>query len=137
MTSRLNPYINFGGQAREAMSFYESVFGGTLTMNTFGEFGDKSAPNADQIMHAQLITDLDFAIMAADGAPGVDVPSPTSNISISLSGDDADALRGYWDALSSGGSIEVALEKQMWGDEFGACTDRYGVAWMVNITQST
>src|SRR5215211_7816717 len=61
--------------------------------------------------------------------------SSTANIAVSLSGDDADELRGYWEKLSSGGSVSVPLEKQMWGDEFGMCVDRFGVAWMVNITQ--
>ena len=54
---------------------------------------------------------------------------------MSLSGDDADELRGYWEKLSDGGTVSVPLEKQMWGDEFGMCTDRFGVAWMVNIGQ--
>jgi PhnB protein len=55
---------------------------------------------------------------------------------VSLSGDDADDLRRYWDALADGGAVFVPLEKQMWGDEFGMCADRFGVQWMVNISQS-
>ncbi|WP_411157593.1 VOC family protein [Nocardia farcinica] len=58
---------------------------------------------------------------------------PGSSISVSLSGDDADRLRGWWNKLSEGGTVTVPLEKQMWGDEFGMCQDRFGVAWMVNI----
>jgi PhnB protein len=60
---------------------------------------------------------------------------PGNNITISLSGDDQDELRGYWEKLSTGGNITMQLEKQMWGDEFGMCVDRFGVAWMVNIAQ--
>jgi PhnB protein len=50
--------------------------------------------------------------------------------------DDADALRGYWEKLSDGGTVTMPLEKQMWGDEFGMCMDRFGIPWMVNITQA-
>jgi PhnB protein len=60
--------------------------------------------------------------------------NPGDNIAVSLSGDDADDLRGYWEKLSDGANVEVPLEKQMWGDEFGMCVDRYGITWMVNIT---
>ena len=58
-----------------------------------------------------------------------------TNISISLSGDNADELRGYWEKLSDGGTVSAPLEKQMWGDEFGMCEDRFGIGWMVNISQ--
>ena len=54
---------------------------------------------------------------------------------MSLSGDDAADLRRYWDKLSDGGTVTVPFEKQMWGDEFGMCTDKFGINWMVNITQ--
>jgi PhnB protein len=59
---------------------------------------------------------------------------PGQNISISLSGDDADRLRGYFEGLSAGGNVAMPLEKQMWGDEFGMFVDKYGIAWMVDIT---
>jgi PhnB protein len=136
MTSRLNPYISFKTDARAALEFYQAVFGGTLTMSTFGEFGMKDAPEADQIMHGQLDTDSGFTLMAADTPPGMEHNSGT-NITVSLSGDNADELRGYWEKLSAGGTVATPLEKQMWGDEFGACTDKFGVPWLVNITVSS
>jgi PhnB protein len=135
VSSRLNPYIAFAGTAREAMEFYQSIFGGTLVVNTFGDFGTPEPELADKIMHAQLETDLGYTIMASDTAPGMTV-TPGSTITISLSGDDSDALRGYFEKLSEGGTVTMALEKQMWGDEFGQLTDRFGIAWMANITQS-
>ncbi|HEX3213892.1 MAG TPA: VOC family protein [Actinomycetota bacterium] len=134
MASRLNPYIGFGDNARQAMEFYKDVFGGELTMNTFGEFGAPGTPEADKIMHAQLETGAGFTLMASDTPPGME-RNPGDNISVSLSGDDADDLRGYWSKLSDGGTVTMPLEKQMWGDEFGMCVDRFGVPWMVNITQ--
>jgi PhnB protein len=135
MASRLNPYISFRDNAREALEFYKSVFGGALNMNTFGEYGDKSAPEADKIMHGQLETDSGYTLMVADTPPGMEY-NPGTNIAVSLSGDDADELRGYWEKLSAGGTVSVPLEKQMWGDEFGMCTDQFGIGWLVNISQS-
>ena len=134
MASRLNPYISFAGNTREAMDFYKDIFGGTLTLNTFGEYGARDAPEADNIMHGMLETDSGFTLMCADTPPGVP-HNPGTNIAVSVSGDDADELRGYWKKLSEGGTVSVPLEKQMWGDEFGMCADQFGIGWMVNIVQ--
>ena len=134
MTSRLNPYITFPGTAREAMEFYKDVFGGELNVNTFGEFGG-DVPNPDGTMHAQLETDRGFTLMASDMPPGME-HSPGNNMAVSLSGDDGDELRSYWEKLSAGGTVTMPFEKQMWGDEFGMCVDRFGVSWMVNVSQA-
>jgi len=135
VASRLNPYISFAGDARQAMEFYRSVFGGELTMSTFGEFGAQDSPEADKIMHSQLETGNGFTLMASDTPPGME-HNPGTNITVSLSGDDNDLLRGYWEKLSDGGTVQIPLEKQMWGDEFGSCLDRFGIPWMVNIVQA-
>ena len=134
MASRLNPYIGFDGNARQAMEFYKDVFGGELTVNTFGEFGAENSPDADKIMHSQLETDRGFTLMASD-TPSEMGRTPGDNITISLSGEDGGELRGYWEKLSDGGNVTMPMEKQMWGDEFGMCIDRFGIPWMVNITQ--
>jgi PhnB protein len=131
MASKLNPYLNFENTAREAMEFYRSVLGGDLTVNTFGEYGDEG-PGKDGVMHAQLETPSGFTLMASDAPPGMPLDTG-SQVSISLSGDDSDALRGYWEKLSEGAQVTMPLEKQMWGDEFGMLTDRFGMLWLVNI----
>ena len=100
---------------------------------TFGE-GNPDAPEASNVMDGMLETDSGYTLMAADTPPGME-HNPGNNMAVSLSGDDADELRGYWAKLSDGGSVSVPLEKQMWGDEFGMCVDRFGINWMVNITQ--
>jgi PhnB protein len=133
MASRLNPYISFADNARQAMDFYKEVFGGTLTSSTFGEYGTEG-PEADKIMHSQLETDAGFTLMAADTPPGMP-RTEGNNITVSLSGDDSEELRGYWEKLSEGGTVSMPLEKQMWGDEFGQCFDKFGVGWLVNISQ--
>ena len=136
MTSQLNPYLNFPGTAREAMEFYAEVFGGTLSVNTFGEYGTTDSPDVDKIMHGLLETPADYTIMGADVPTGMAYEAP-AGMSLSISGDDGDELRGYWEKLSDGGRVTMPLEKQAWGDEFGMCVDKFGVPWMVNITQPT
>ncbi len=132
MTSRLNPYLSFANDARKAMEFYRGVFGGELTVSTFGEAGMGSGPDADKVMHAQLETPTGYTLMASDSPEGMP-HSSGSQISVSLSGDD-EALRGYFARLAEGGSVTMPLEKQMWGDEFGMLVDPFGIAWMVNIS---
>jgi len=133
MASRLNPYISFADNARQAMEFYRGVFGGELAINTFGEMGGAAPGDENKIMHAQLETPAGYTLMASDAPAGMP-HSEGSSISVSLSGD-TDDLRGYFTKLSEGGSVIMPLEKQMWGDEFGMCVDPFGIQWMVNISQ--
>jgi PhnB protein len=134
MASQLNPYLNFNGNARQAMEFYKTVFGGNLTLSTFAEFGAEDSPDAGRIMHGMLETDAGYKIMAADVTSDMEY-QPMAGFSVSLSGDDAGALRDYWEKLSASGTMTMPLQKQVWGDEFGMCVDEFGVPWMVNITQ--
>ncbi|GAA4944635.1 VOC family protein [Actinoplanes utahensis] len=134
MTSRLNPYLTFDGNAREAIEFYQSIFGGELNVHTFGEYGAPDPGLKDKVMHGQLETPQGYTLMVSDCPPGVPY-QPGDNITVSLSGDDGDILRAFWEGLSAGATIRVPLEKQMWGDEFGQLTDRFGIPWMVNVGQ--
>ncbi|MCZ1072183.1 VOC family protein [Rhodococcus sp. A5(2022)] len=133
MTTRLNPYISFRDNARQAMEFYRSVFGGELDLSTFAEMHASDDPSEqDKIMHSMLASPNGLVLMAAD-TPDQMSHNPGDNISISLSGDDEAELRGYWDKLSDGGTVAMPLERAPWGDQFGMCTDRFGIQWMVNI----
>lgn len=129
-TSKLNPYIGFKDTAKPAMEFYQQVFGGELNLMTFGQMG--MTEGADLVMHAALQTPDGYSIMAADTPPGMEYAGG-SQISVSLSGDDDTKLRGFWDGLGEGGTVAMPLEKQAWGDVFGMVTDKFGIAWMVNI----
>ncbi|MDX3265365.1 VOC family protein [Streptomyces sp. MI02-2A] len=133
MASRLNPYLMFAGDARQALQFYKEVFGGTLVLSTYGEAGQPDTSMADKVMHGMLETPSDYTLMAADTPAGEHKPG--NAYSVSLSGDDDAELRGYWEKLSDGATVAVPLDKQMWGDVFGMCTDRFGITWMVNIAQ--
>ena len=133
MATRLNPYLGFRDNAGEAMDFYHSVFGGELTKSTFGEFQASEDPaEKDKIMHSQLVTDSGYTLMAADTPNGMTF-NPGDTFAVSLSGDDEEELRRYWDGLAGGADVTMPLEKAPWGDSFGMLTDRFGVRWMVNI----
>ena len=132
MTVRLNPYLSFRDNAREAMTFYESVFGGELTVSTFADLHASADPNEqDKIMHSQLEAPDGLVLMAADTPEGMEY-RPQAGVSVSLSGDDEARLRGYWERLSEGGTVTMPFEEAPWGATFGMCVDRFGTSWMVN-----
>jgi PhnB protein len=133
MAVQLNPYLSFKNNARQAMEFYQTVFGGELNVQTFKELhASQDASEDDLVMHAQLAGDNGLMFMASD-TPNRMEYRPGNNFNMSLSGDDEATLRGYFDKLASGGSITMPLEKAIWGDTFGMCTDKFGVNWLVNI----
>ncbi len=134
MNTRLNPYLSFRGTAKNAMEFYQSVFGGDLRLNTFGDYHASDDPaEVNKIMHGMLETEGGLTLMGADTPSSMEY-QPGNTISVSLSGDNEAELRRYWEGLSEGGTIAMPLEKAPWGDTFGMCTDRFGVSWLVNIT---
>jgi PhnB protein len=136
MPTRLNPYLNFRDNAREAMEFYKSVFGGELNVNTFADFNAAQDPSeSDKVMHSQLEAPNGILLMGADTPSSMEFEEG-SNGSISLSGDDESELRGYYDKLSADGTVIMPLEKAPWGDFFGMCMDRFGVRWLVNISSA-
>jgi len=136
-TIRLSPYLAFNGNCREAMEFYQSVLGGELEVSTFRDFASTQTPQEyqDNIMHSTLKSDT-LELMASDGAPGTPVIFGDS-VSISLAGKDEAQLTTFFNGLSAGGTITMPLEKQVWGDKFGMCTDKFGIHWMVNISSGS
>jgi PhnB protein len=136
MTVKLNSYISFNGDAKEAVEFYKSIFGGEVYSDTFASFASDEMPVAevdkDKIMHAYLKGEHGIELMAADTPTGVSYEEG-ARLSLTLNGDDETLLRSYWDKLIEGGEITVPLEKAPWGDTFGMLVDKFGVAWMVDI----
>ncbi|MEU0358742.1 VOC family protein [Streptomyces cyaneofuscatus] len=143
MGSRLNPYISFDGNARQAMKFYQEVFGGELEVSTATDSGPANsgsadcvpagASGADKVLHARLDTPDGYTVMPWDVPEGVPY-RPGGDVAVHLGGDDEE-LRVRFDRLSVGGTVTMPLEKQPWGDEAGALVDRFGTTWMVNIVQ--
>jgi PhnB protein len=134
MTTKLNPYLNFKNDAREAMEFYKSVFGGKLDLQTFKDFHASQDPSEDdKIMHSVLEADNGITFMASDTPDRMDY-KPGNNFNMSLSGDNEAELRSYYEKLAEGGTVTMPLEKAIWGDTFGMCIDKFGVQWLVNIS---
>jgi len=134
MNTKLNPYLSFKDNAREAMEFYKTVFGGKLVMNTFKEYHASQDPSEDnKIMHAELDAGNSIVFMASDTPNQMEYRHGT-NYSMSLSGDNEAELTTYFKKLSAGGTVTMPLEQAPWGDKFGMCNDKFGVAWLVNIT---
>jgi len=119
METKLNPYLSFKDNAREAMEFYKTVFGGKLTMSTFKEYHASQDPSEDEkIMHSMLEAENGITLMASD-TPNRMEYIPGTNSSMSLSGDNETELRTYFEKLSAGGNVTMPLEKAPWGDRFG------------------
>ncbi|MBO0842814.1 MAG: VOC family protein [Nocardioides sp.] len=134
MASRLNPYLSFDGNAREAMKFYADVLGGTLSVDTWGDYLGSHSTDAARVGHAVLESPAGYTLMAGDVTSDTDY-QPISGMAVSISGDDPALLMGYWARLSTDGSIVMPLERRPWGDDFGMCVDRFGVSWMINISR--
>lgn len=133
MTVRLNPYLHFRGNAREALTFYQSVLGGDLVLTSYEDLGmPVGADEKSTIMHGHLKTDAGVNMMAGD-APSNMEPGPIAGVTMSLSGDDDATLSRYWEGLSIGGTVDIPFEVAPWGAKYGQCTDQYGVAWMINV----
>lgn len=131
----VSPYINFKGQAREAMEFYQKVLGGKLDLLTFNPDGaPKPAGPGDGIMHAHL--DADGAvIMGTDGMPDYP-PTVGDNWAVTLSGNDRERLTKAFEQLSEGGNVKQTLKQESWGDTFGWVEDKFGINWMINISKA-
>lgn len=142
MSVKLTSYINFNGNAKDALVFYQSVFGGTVESDTFGEFNEQSGgampmpdEDKDKIMHATLTGEF-VEIMVSDTPSNWGEQPAVSNIVLALNGDDENILRGYWDKLCVGGEVVQPLEKAPWGDYFGNVKDKFGISWMLDISPS-
>ena len=140
MSVKLTSYINFNGNATEALEFYQEVFGGTIESDTFGGFNEASGgampvpeEDKDKIMHATL-TSEHVELMISDYPSSWENKPSESNIVLSLSGDNDATLRSYWDQLAASGTVGEPLSVAPWGDSFGSVTDKFGVSWMVNIS---
>lgn len=133
MSTDLTPYLNFGGTAREAMEFYAKIFGGTPEVTTFGQ-GGMEGVSPDLVMHSSLVADNGFRIFGSDYPPEMGPAPVAGNVTMSLSGDDESALTGYWQALSDGGTVRTPLAQAPWGDSYGDLVDKFGIAWLVNIS---
>lgn len=130
----ITPYLNFNGDAAEALDFYTQALGGQVVhRQTFGDTqADFPAPEShkDKIMHA-LFNAGELNFMVSDCPPDVSVTSG-SNVSLALNFTDEEAIVKTFNAMAAGGTITMPLQDTFWGAKFGMITDRFGINWMFN-----
>lgn len=131
MAVELNPYLFFPGNAERAVTFYQQVFGGEVSITHRGDV-DPTAPaeQRNQVINA-LLTGGDITLRASDREDTT--TDEQTRVELTLIGTDEARLRALFDGLAQGGIVRANLEKQFWGDIFGAVTDEYGISWQVNI----
>jgi PhnB protein len=135
---KVNPYLNFPGNALEALEFYRSIFGGEFDgVYRFKDFPTEGfeLPSGveDQIMHISLPLGENTVLMASDAPEGLGAPLVQgNNVHVSVHPDSREEADRVFNALSDGGEVEMPLGDQVWGDYYGSLKDRFGIHWMVN-----
>lgn len=135
--TKMNPYLNFNGNAEEAFNFYKSVFGGEFSsVNRYSEMPgseNMSAEDGKKLMHISLPVSDGIILMASDA---MEPMSPKiimgNNMYINITPDSQEEADRLFNGLSAGGKIEMAMEKTFWGAYFGSFIDKFGIAWMIN-----
>jgi PhnB protein len=134
--AKLNPYLNFNGKCREAMTFYQNCLGGELTMQKIAESpmaAQLPSEAGAQILHSSL-TNENLTLMGSDmmGAGLV----KGNDITLFLNCSNEDEIHAYFDKLSSGGYVKTPLHQSFWGATYGELTDKFGMNWMFNLVKS-
>lgn len=149
MSITTTTHLNFRGTAGQALEFYQSVFGGSLTRATYGDFGmPQEVPGAEKIVFGQVETTDGFRLMAYD-IPGQDSPGTTVTAGTtrrengttvtdrtffqSLRGQSLEEVTKLWDRLADGADIIEPLAASAWSPGFGMLTDRFGVTWVIDV----
>ncbi|MGE9314165.1 VOC family protein [Niabella sp. CJ426] len=138
MAFKLNPYLNFDGNAEEAFNFYKSVFGGEFAggiMKMSSAPGTENLPDdeKERVMHVSLPLDNNQTLMASDIVPSMGHKlTQGNNVYLSLHPDNKEEADQLFNALAEGGKVEMPMEDQFWGDYFGSLVDKFGIGWMVN-----
>jgi PhnB protein len=141
-------HLNFRGDARAALEFYQSVFGGQLTVIAYGDFGmPKDLPDADKVVFGQVTADNGFSIMAYDvpsqaGPAAAPVATTREHgmtltgerFFVSVRGDDNEEVSALWDKLADGADLIEKYAPSQWAPGFGMLTDRFGVTWILDVT---
>lgn len=135
MSITATAHINFRGDAREALEFYQSVFGGDLSIATYADIRSVEDPaQADQVAFGRLAAPNGFDIMAYDVQPSKPYSPGENAFYITLQGTDAEEIKTLWDALGNGAdAILTPLAPAAFAPLYGMVTDRFGVTWIVGV----
>lgn len=152
MTIQTTTHLNFRGNARAALEFYESVFGGHTVVNTYADFGmPAGVPGADKVVFGFVAAQNGFRVM------GYDIPGQTEGsiagggstrrennttitdqaLFISIGSDSLEELQGYWNLLAVDAVIVEPLAASAWSAGFGMLTDRFGVTWSISVSPAS
>jgi PhnB protein len=127
-------HINLRGQARKALEFYQSVFGGHIAMVTYKDAGNVQNPSdADHVMWGQVVSEHGFRVMAYDVPAGRDWNPGEIPFFVSVRGEDADEITDYWAKLRVGASIVQPLAPAQWATLYGMLKDPFGVTWVLDV----
>ncbi|GGR88093.1 VOC family protein [Streptomyces aureoverticillatus] len=127
-------HLNFRGDARAALTFYQSVFGGDVAMVTYKDAGNVQEPSeADQIMWGQVAADNGFRVMAYDVPARLPWNQGENAFFVSLRGETPEEITAYWERLSEGATVQQPLGRAQWSPLYGMLTDRFGVTWVVDV----
>ncbi|WP_435735979.1 VOC family protein [Cellulosimicrobium sp. PMB13] len=136
MTVSTTPHLNFRGDARAALTFYRSVFGGDLVVTTYGDLAGPDAPEADLVVWGQVAAANGFRVMAYD-VPADRPWSPgEAPFFVSVRGDDVAEVTGFWEKLVDGATVVAPLASSAWAPVYGMLTDRFGVTWVLDVAAS-
>ena len=125
------PYLNFDGNTRDAMTFYQTCTDGELTVQTFGDVKAPGPPGSEnRVMHARLAKGS-AVLMASDTMPGMPF-TPGNNIWVNIDCESVAEIEQLFAAFSAGGKVIMPLADQFWGARFGMLTDKFGINWMFN-----
>jgi PhnB protein len=125
------PYLNFDGNTREAMTFYQKSLGGDLQIQSFADAHVPGPPGSEnRVMHARLARG-NAVLMASDTMPGHPFSQGT-NIHVNVDCESVDEIEKAFKAMSQGGNVVMPLADQFWGARFGMLVDKFGVHWMFN-----
>lgn len=134
MTIKTTTHLNFRGNARAALEFYQSVFGGALVAVTYADAHAMQNPDeANQIMWGQVAADSGFAIMAYDVPSRLDWNPGEIPVFVSVRGNEADEISGCWEKLSQGATVIAPLAPAGWSPLHGMLKDRFGVTWVLDV----
>lgn len=138
MTVTTVTHINFRGEARAALGFYRTVFGGEQAIVTYKDANSVRNPvEAEQVMWGQVVSGNGFRVMAYDVPSDLEWDAGTIPFFVSVRGDDADELSGCWEKLGDGGTVIQPLGPAGWSPLYGMVRDKFGVTWVLDIEVSS
>ncbi|WP_046506501.1 VOC family protein [Streptomyces odonnellii] len=134
MSVKAVTHLNFRGDARAALAFYQSVFGGHMAVVTYKDGGNVQDPSeADQVMWGQVAADSGFGVMAYDVPSHLPWHQGENAFFVSLRCETAEEVTSYWEKLSAGAAVQRPLGPAQWAPLYGMLKDRFGVTWVVDV----